>query len=392
MEMPGFGTTCSTEQQWHSKLLQLLVMAGAPELSNLEESQMVDLCTALVTISKVVVGPTASYLRYRSCKQKLAGNPPGTCNSKKCLRDDDKYTKDDTTKLANNISKAQNNKPCPVHKNSNHTWWECYNNRFGKHKDAPLNKGPGKKPNDGKGNGRSLNQYMCQEIVDSDATTDIEELENAMNSDQEENQDDELDYPLGSCLDALITACDDVFTTGNSPEEKINYSSNTLVFPSSGTQESVIGMNVEPQQLSSLELKPIGLLLAKSMQGYELTKPLKVLFDSWSDKTFINRRVLPSGVNGKTVQTKTFSTLMGAQKMNQEVVLNDITLPEFSPTKRIDHPCKALIWDAPKSPYDVYSRSRLHGTSGHRHSVYYENSGLARSQESVETTQLLHFG
>jgi hypothetical protein len=52
--------------------------------------------------------------------------------------------------------------------------------------------------------------------------------------------------------------------------------------------------------VKNLHLKPIGSMLAKKVKGISNTKPLRVLFDSGSDNTFISRSVLPKGASSKT--------------------------------------------------------------------------------------------
>ena len=102
-----------------------------------------------------------------------------------------------------------------------------------------------------------------------------------------------------------------------------------------------------------LNVKPLGILLSQTIQHASSKKPLKALFDSGSDKTFINRRVLPAAATPKTVPTTHFTTINGDKKVNQQVTLRGITLPEFSPTKRIDKPLEALVMDSDTCPYDI---------------------------------------
>jgi hypothetical protein len=81
-------------------------------------------------------------------------------------------------------------------------------------------------------------------------------------------------------------------------------------------------------------LKPIGLMLAKTIQGTSKTKPLRVLFDSGSDNTFISRSVLPKGANSKTTdKLLKVQTINGRKDMNQQVTLNTLGFPEFSATQ-----------------------------------------------------------
>jgi hypothetical protein len=67
-----------------------------------------------------------------------------------------------------------------------------------------------------------------------------------------------------------------------------------------GEDPVTIGELRNKNAVKNLHLKPIGLMLAKKIQGISNTKPLRVLLDSGSDNTFISRSFLPKGRSGKT--------------------------------------------------------------------------------------------
>ena len=104
---------------------------------------------------------------------------------------------------------------------------------------------------------------------------------------------------------------------------------------------------------ASLSLRPIGLVLTDTIQKVKNYTPLKTLFDSGSDKTFINRRILPKGATTKTVDALPINTLNGIDSINQKVVLDGLILPEFSATQRIDKKIFAYVFDQSNSPYDL---------------------------------------
>jgi hypothetical protein len=87
---------------------------------------------------------------------------------------------------------------------------------------------------------------------------------------------------------------------------------------------------------TSLSLHPIGLLIAKKIINVKSDRLLKTLFDSGLDKTFINRCVLPKGANDTTVKSIGINTINCVDKINQKVILENLTLPEFSATRRIE--------------------------------------------------------
>ena len=58
-------------------------------------------------------------------------------------------------------------------------------------------------------------------------------------------------------------------------------------------------------------------------------RPLLCLLDSWSTYSWIKKAVLPSGVNGKTVDSFSNQTLAGVLKSNQAIEEVAIQFPEF---------------------------------------------------------------
>jgi hypothetical protein len=78
-----------------------------------------------------------------------------------------------------------------------------------------------------------------------------------------------------------------------------------------------------------------------------------VLFDSGSDQTFIKLIALPKGAVAKTVTALKVTTIQGIDKVFQQVILKDLTFPEFSPMQRIDKAIIAYVYDHKDSPYDV---------------------------------------
>jgi len=94
-------------------------------------------------------------------------------------------------------------------------------------------------------------------------------------------------------------------------------------------------------------------LMADFIQGVHYKRPLKVLFDTGSDKTFIKRQSLPKGatpsLSSKAINV---STLTGNQEVKATVKLQGVTLPEFSTSTKIDKSIQAYVFDH-ESTYDV---------------------------------------
>ena len=137
-----------------------------------------------------------------------------------------------------------------------------------------------------------------------------------------------------------------------------------------------------------LHLNPIGILVIGSIQNVALPQPLRALFDSGSDKTFLSSQVLPKGIKGAPTASHSFNTINGLKTISQEVSISQITLPEFSPTKRIDQTVSALVTDTGKSNYD-HSWLGFHGSSWNKYPLLYQDHLLGWYCGSLATQ--LHF-
>lgn len=93
------------------------------------------------------------------------------------------------------------------------------------------------------------------------------------------------------------------------------------------------------------ELLPIVLAIAGRIQGTPWGKALVVLLDSGSTTSWMNRKSMPKGVHGYTVDAVTGSTLAGDFTSKEQVCINDIVLPEFN-SKQALHKLGAKVFDA----------------------------------------------
>ena len=97
---------------------------------------------------------------------------------------------------------------------------------------------------------------------------------------------------------------------------------------------------------------PVTILMCDTIATLQSRRMLKVLFDSGSTRTLINRDCLPANVQTKSLEeSKTFKTLAGELKTTEVVTMRDIKLPEFSRNRTIDSQ-KALVFNSP-CRYDV---------------------------------------
>jgi hypothetical protein len=74
---------------------------------------------------------------------------------------------------------------------------------------------------------------------------------------------------------------------------------------------------------------------------------LSVLLVSGSDKTLLKQSALPPGIN------PSLGGVTASSIMNQEVLIENMTLPEFSSTQRVSGPIRAFVMDNNESQYDL---------------------------------------
>ena len=77
------------------------------------------------------------------------------------------------------------------------------------------------------------------------------------------------------------------------------------------------------------DLIPFSSIIPDTVQNVRFQHPLLVLFDSGSTTSWFNRKTLPTGVHGTTVESITGSTIVGTFNSNQQVHLTNLVLPEF---------------------------------------------------------------
>jgi len=146
---------------------------------------------------------------------------------------------------------------------------------------------------------------------------------------------EELDELCKQCLSFTLDDDDGDFLSFDPPS--------TLSTP---TVDSTTDKSVDE------DLVPSSLLIAKSVQDLPFAKPLKVLFDTGSDISFINTSCLPQGTKPRILNEERHGlTAAGTFSSARLVTLKEILLPEFSRTKCIDQ-WDFSLFDAP-CPFDI---------------------------------------
>ena len=103
---------------------------------------------------------------------------------------------------------------------------------------------------------------------------------------------------------------------------------------------------------SKVEHIPITVLIAQRVQQQPLVnRSFLCLLDSGATGCWISRTRLPQHIQGQTVAEVTSQTLAGTFTSNQEIQLEQVMLPEFLKTRKVDH-VQAKIFTTP-CQYDM---------------------------------------
>ena len=97
---------------------------------------------------------------------------------------------------------------------------------------------------------------------------------------------------------------------------------------------------------------PSTLLVCRKIQNQESMVPFKILFDTGGSSTMIHERCLPVGATPSLLPNHMkFQTVAGILSSTRSVYLEDVTLPEFDKTKRING-TSAYVFNSPCN-YDM---------------------------------------
>lgn len=103
----------------------------------------------------------------------------------------------------------------------------------------------------------------------------------------------------------------------------------------------------------SRNLTPVTIMVADTIGTVKSRRLLKVLLDSGSTTTLINKRCLPRKCQPcKTSQSRMVNTLAGNYQSSAMVVMRNLRLPELDKNRNIEQH-KALIFESENCKYDV---------------------------------------
>jgi Retroviral aspartyl protease len=93
------------------------------------------------------------------------------------------------------------------------------------------------------------------------------------------------------------------------------------------TGDSDVKLDISKNEVQSSRLRSTSIVIVGSIQH--------VLFDSGSDKTILKRSSLPQGIEPSTGKRRKVSGVNASSVTDQDVLLTDIPLPEFSSSQCI---------------------------------------------------------
>ena len=252
----------------------------------------------------------------------------------------------------------RNDGPCPVHPDGHHNWEDCFHNPANAHKKRRFNNNDDKSPE------RKFKKKAAHATEIKKRKVSYKEENGSDNGSRHLNE--QSDSSDGECFfasDFTIHENDLIFSdnvvdysqTQTLDEYHCHFMKVDSYCYKNGEDmfdmPSVVNVNDE---LSSLKLRPTGVMVIDRIQKQKSKRPLKVLFDPGSDITFVHRRCLPNGaVPSKLERPIAIGTVAPDRAMHEnKVTIQGIRFPEFTSTSRIDMPATAVVMDA-DSTYDV---------------------------------------
>jgi hypothetical protein len=116
------------------------------------------------------------------------------------------------------------------------------------------------------------------------------------------------------------------------------------------TKEAI---DIKSNKNSPKQLTPVTIIVVDTISSVKSRILLKVLLDSGSTTTMINRKFLPRNCQTcKISKSRKIGTLAGSYTSSEMVVLRNLSLPELDKNHNVDQQ-KALVFDADSCRYDV---------------------------------------
>jgi hypothetical protein len=147
-----------------------------------------------------------------------------------------------------------------------------------------------------------------------------------------------------------------VASTGNAPKSTSTQTVHNIItdeitnLVQLSTKEA---MDFKPNKNSPKQLTPVTIMVVDTISSVKLRILLKVLLDSGSTTTMINRKCPPRNCQTcKISKSRKIGTLAGSYTSSEMVVLRNLRLPELDKNRNVDQQ-KAIIFYADSCRYDV---------------------------------------
>ena len=143
----------------------------------------------------------------------------------------------------------------------------------------------------------------------------------------------------------------DIFFNTKSTSPSTGNTSNSILNDHCYMAEEV---HVKPTKIpQSRNLTPVTIMEADTIGAVKSRRLLKVLLDSGSTTTLINKRCLPRKcLPCKTSQSRMVNTLAGNYQSSAMVIMCNLRLPELDKNRNIEQH-RALIFESENCKYDV---------------------------------------
>ena len=116
--------------------------------------------------------------------------------------------------------------------------------------------------------------------------------------------------------------------------------------PKSDSDSRKRGKNSVFNTLSNKNLTPVTIMVADTIGTVRSRRLLKILLDSGSTTTLINKRCLPRKRQPCQIsQSRTVNTITGAYQSSAMVVMRNLRLPELDKNRIVEQQ-KALIFES----------------------------------------------
>jgi len=123
--------------------------------------------------------------------------------------------------------------------------------------------------------------------------------------------------------------------------------------PKSESNSRKRGENSIFNTISNKNLTPVTIMVVDTIGAVISRRLLKILLDSGSTTTLINKRCLPKKCQlCQIYQSRMVNTLAGTYQSSAMVVMHNLRLPEFDKNRNVEQQ-KALIFESETCKYDV---------------------------------------